>query len=1685
MGVTSKQPASDIVAKGSPQAVEGNGIYYIYAQEAGKGETDDIHSLAGGSPIDTFVASLNDEKVIKLASAPSALSRTVSLYSAGENTDEEPDETIHWFQQLDSEATGSVTVDNSNNIESFEFQLTEPCPLTFSSASGVLLLTFGPPLSGTNTFRIPPPGVDADGEMLTLGLDPSQPVDFESTLGELLSYAEVEDSVPSFLSSLSVTLSTPGQGDPQRNALWFVPAADRRITMRLQFQVPVLDDLGSILQSELTGFTLKSANVILYKDMVSAATESGVKPVLQGSVAFGIDCSVKGPEASDPEVSMTAGIELSESIMSLTFQFVSPDPLTGILMWLSSLIGDSSDSPASLESFVTGLLDKEENGVKLLPDFTLRRMKVNLDTTNPDQAKLSSFSFDIEVSANLGGRSNLNPTVFLMSYSWSSLMGKFGQLSGQLWYDPDSAMDEDLLPHIEKWSNLHPVTTNPASSIDLESLIPGQTVDNIPDTLPSEITAAYIALSADSFDIRCSIKADPPDANPSGPDAPWAPQPYLGEVTLEASFSWGQSSSFELDVFISAGIESSQDASEDAVLQGSLHYDSASKTWSLDASLTGLYASTLVEFFDQDSKAYVGPLISSIGIDSLDVSYKYTGKTEKQSTASEFAIKGDLLVADLSLALDFEYNKEGFTFSAKLNPQDESAKIGDILASIIGSDIELPDFVYNTELVGSDQNSDTQNLFTLDIVRMKTLAAEAGTKTDQDSFFFLAQLNVADVYIDFAQMSNTSWKIIPPCKRLIKLGIRGFGGIPLELPLIGTLTQPLDELYFLWVQDPTPQSTAPGATPGKGPGLARSDLAELNKRLGSDNQIFVNDKIKPELRTSSDLLLAAGCHFAIIIHSNTGVRSCLLDYEFLKPSATSGKMITAAAAEPQADDNSPSTQAPYKKIAGPLSISNVGLKYKDKALAVMFDATFQLGPLGFSLVGFSLGFSFTTLDQVPTIKPDIAGLAASFEQPPLSIAGVIRHGNDGVLDYYAGGLIVGWIPYQFEAAGFYGTVTPKGGSEFKSVFIFAKLNGPLVTLEFAEIDSLTGGFGYNSSVRLPTVDEVYEFPFIASTELGGTSDALQVLERLVDPGPAGWFKPLDKTYWLAVGMGVGAFQMLTIDAVVVVTFGNSVKLGIFAIATADVPTPTSSFKIAHVELGISAIADFDYGTLKINAQLSPSSYILDPNCHLTGGFGLYYWFDAPHADKSIVGQYVFTLGGYHQAFTVPTGFPNPPRLAISWNLGGGLSISGQAYFAITPKACMAGGRLHAAFSAGPLTAWFDAFADCLINYKPFYFNMQAGLAVGIKFSLDIWFIHIRISVEIGADLYLWGPPVAGRVHVDFWIAAFDINFGNDASRNEAVSLEDFYLLVLQTSSNPGLSAATSGKLIPGAEDEVEAKEELESSVITRPVNEGHNFLAQSGLLNSNDKPERQQDDAWYVRAGSFSFVVECKMPINAFTNELGGDPIITYGDVYGKPMKLKSPLDSVLTVKVVEQVKQGEPPVTDVGWQYDKYLKSLPHGLWAVYNESSDPRLRGNNISDLLNSDEGAITLMAGVLITAPKATIAPDPFPPYQVADADLQTLLSEKPFPALATADDAWAPDQPSTGDNVKEQYDAVYGAWNNASTSPGNGVQKGFVELLAKTMQWKTAGISGDAQLVPGIPYTEEEFMNSYVAAPLLTK
>lgn len=415
--------------QGSSPAPTGDAkLCYIYASSAGKAPAENTTVLASTSKADLFVASLNKDKVIVLSAPPGP---TASF--------DDSDETKKWFQQMDKGAALDLTaIDDPppKDIKSFLITLSEPWPITFSSAADVLSFTFGPDLEDPlhPKARIQPPGIDSTGNTLVCGLDFAKTKDITDTkLGDLFKYATgglVANFPPKKLADLKVALKNPGESaKPRRNALWFNPGSDRRVDIRLQFQLSVFDPLQTLLGSALKGFTLTSADIIYRKTTVSAETEDGkTTPITSGSVVFDIECNVKGSAKDAPQVNMAAGVEFSPSAVSLTFMFTSTDPLIGVLRWLADLIGDSN-----LESFVTGILNKQEGGSKVLADFFLRRLTVGLDMKDPEKPKLSSFSFDIEVAANFGRSSTPNPVLFLISYQWDSVSGGFGTIGGQLW----------------------------------------------------------------------------------------------------------------------------------------------------------------------------------------------------------------------------------------------------------------------------------------------------------------------------------------------------------------------------------------------------------------------------------------------------------------------------------------------------------------------------------------------------------------------------------------------------------------------------------------------------------------------------------------------------------------------------------------------------------------------------------------------------------------------------------------------------------------------------------------------------------------------------------------------------------------------------------------------------------------------------------------------------------------------------------------------------------------------------------------------------------------------------------------------------------------------------------------------------------------------------------------------------
>lgn len=112
-----------------------------------------------------------------------------------------------------------------------------------------------------------------------------------------------------------------------------------------------------------------------------------------------------------------------------------------------------------------------------------------------------------------------------------------------------------------------------------------------------------------------------------------------------------------------------------------------------------------------------------------------------------------------------------------------------------------------------------------------------------------------------------------------------------------------------------------------------------------------------------------------------------------------------------------------------------------------------------------------------------------------------------------------------------------------------------------------------------------------------------------------------------------------------------------------------------------------------------------------------------------------------------------------------INVTGNVYFAVTPKCVMGGGALHMGLDIGPVSAWLvssllgdqawmgaadfdspqDAAIDVFIQFKPFHYMADISVSVGCAISIKVWFVRVRISASVGATLHIEGPDPFGGV----------------------------------------------------------------------------------------------------------------------------------------------------------------------------------------------------------------------------------------------------------------------------------------------------------------------------------------------------
>ncbi|MEY9933855.1 hypothetical protein ABH926_008517 [Catenulispora sp. GP43] len=447
---------------------------------------------------------------------------------------------------------------------------------------------------------------------------------------------------------------------------------------------------------------------------------------------------------------------------------------------------------------------------------------------------------------------------------------------------------------------------------------------------------------------------------------------------------------------------------------------------------------------------------------------------------------------------------------------------------------------------------------------------------------------------------------------------------------------------------------------------------------------------------------------------------------------------------------------------GPLRIKRIALGYADGSVFVSFDATLQVGPVTFSLLG--LGFSIDT-----DFEPRLSGAALRMDTPPLSIAGVFENRADPDYSVLLSGSVVAEVKFfAMTALGSYA----RHRDGWSSIFLFGEAGGIGDVALFGPpaftVTGVSGGFGVNNDIRIPAIDEVGEFPLVRRLTGAGSPTPEEIMAMLM--GPGAWMRPESGSYWGAVGLQFTSFKFIQTRALAVVKFGNELAVMLLGRTTVTFPKNAQPGRKVLARLNIDVRLGYEdrKGLLSMDVAIADGSFAFHESARLTGGIAVYLWTGGTNK-----GDFAITAGGYHPSYTIPDHYPRPARLGFIWSPDNNIRVSAQMYAALTPNAIMAGGRLEARYEKGLLSAWFTAYVDALIQWNPFYLEVSIGVRIGVAFTIKVWFVKVRVSIEVGVGIDLWTPPLGGRVSVKVWFVSFSFGFGASRPTLPAQNWQEF------------------------------------------------------------------------------------------------------------------------------------------------------------------------------------------------------------------------------------------------------------------------------------------------------------------------
>ena len=981
-----------------------------------------------------------------------------------------------------------------------------------------------------------------------------------------------ESSLPS--SSIDFTLQSDATIQAQLTLNMTLEASDwTALQDEMGFTVPKLSisnvttsAWATVLASKIESPTTTSTSASTAATTTTPA-QTAVKP------AFGINLSVQFPisDSSGALGPLDASLSFSQSRVNLRINLTSAFGLETLFSWLSSLAltpeaslstnKNTTPTTAATKTILTstGILSQLEVALSDigadLPELTAIQLsfgKTNAapsGTTNTSQAtktagkKRSSISLmdmEVDFTSSMSGIGTSGASVpIALSLSWPT--GDNMNLRGSI--------------------------QAPVNILELTGLT------LIPSSLPDEIPTASMTVvsstpssggSTTVYTLDCALQCSDPGPSSGVPALSLDHASAVIEVTVEGGHgsdaTMDHSCHFEVkgegSLVCPPGYANSSKSMGAAKLTAAFCYpaptsssastsssssssSSSSNTWSASASVTDLHMANLYTLLPTDAKDAILDLLASVVLQQAQMSFTYL---QGASDPSQLSMTADLLLGQVCLDLSYTHkgNDGSWAFKADLSQVKTTTSVdptlGSILESLLGKEDEaLPLWVSNltlplqelqVEMVCCSTPSGAEVVFCLNIDAGDEFSAsfvqlkQSGDTASNDAS--------SDTSSDTSSDSNSTGSAAsktPAVLRVLRFTLPKLPSV--DVPIIGNLTQPFDELELVWTnRNATTDEISLLNREAYSPQLpllvknsAQSGPLTLSSAASTSSKSFSSSA------SASSVVFKKGLHFRII--ESVGPE-LILDYcashsSGAKPS-TSGTSTpatdsttgsessptskasdqSAAVANDAADTKSkakgdsssatpassspPSGKASFTKSCGPLTISSVSLSLSNDNLTVTFDASLRLGPLTFSLIDFdlSLGLSAVkSLSDLTSITPSasVEGLGFDFnKKPTVEVAGAFTSSPaSGMQAHYQGGMRAQFSSWGAGAVGMYEIANDAS----KNLFGFGAVTGVLVDMGWAEIDGFAGGFGYNETLVVPDVSAVSSWPLITISNGSG------------------------------------------------------------------------------------------------------------------------------------------------------------------------------------------------------------------------------------------------------------------------------------------------------------------------------------------------------------------------------------------------------------------------------------------------------------------------------------------------------------------------------------------------------------------------------------------------------------------------